>query len=279
MSEACNKTRSTSDVFELGGVETPLLEERPRVESLPKSHLLNRSLQAIRSLLMTHEEREDVDRQSRVRALYGQLRQGLPVVDSDFDEVYPLDVREVSSSFWTPVSVAVRAAELLVCGKADRVLDVGSGVGKFCIVGAASTGAAFLGVEQRAHLVRVAEDAKRRIGALSAQFIRGSFDAIDVADFDAIYFFNPFEENLWNADTHLDQAVELSKERYFADVASAENMLTRARVGTRVVTYHGFGGQMPPGYDLLLSERQHTDKIELWKKSEMRPGRPSVDGA
>lgn len=286
MSEASNKTvaRSlpvgrggSSDALDLAALEMPSREDPSRVEGLPKSHLLNRSIRAIRSLLMTHEEREDVDRESRIRALHAQLRQQQAILDSEFDGVYPPDVRAVSSSFWTPVSVAVRAAELLVSGKADRVLDVGSGVGKFCIVGAASTGAAFVGVEQRAHLVRVAEDARRRIAVHSAQFIRGSFDAIDVADFDAIYFFNPFEENLWESDTHLDQTVELSKERYFADVASAENMLRRARVGTRVVTYHGFGGQMPPGYDLVLREPQHTDKLELWKKSKMLPGRPSVD--
>src|SRR6185437_914320 len=61
------------------------------------------------------------------------------LTDSDFDAIYPAPVRRVSASFWTPVSVAVRAADLLVDDPSTRVLDIGSGVGKFCIVGAAFT--------------------------------------------------------------------------------------------------------------------------------------------
>lgn len=210
--------------------------------------------------------RDEAERETRFRALGTQLREGRPVIDSVFDDVYPIDVRAVSSSFWTPVSVALRAAELLVSGKRDRILDVGSGVGKFCIVGAASTRASFVGVEQRARFVRVAEDARRQVGARSARFIKGSFDAVDIADFDGIYFFNPFEENLWGADTRLDASVELSERRYHADIEAAKGMLERARIGTRVVTYHGFGGDMPPSYELALSEKQHTDKLDLWIK-------------
>ena len=40
---------------------------------------------------------------------------------------------------WTPVHVARRAAQFLVTGPETRVLDVGSGPGKFCLVGALAT--------------------------------------------------------------------------------------------------------------------------------------------
>jgi len=78
------------------------------------------------------------------------------ITDSDFDDVYPSPIRRVSASFWTPVSVAARAARLLVRDASTRVLDIGSGAGKFCIVGAAVTGASFTGIEHRGHLVEVA---------------------------------------------------------------------------------------------------------------------------
>lgn len=208
--------------------------------------------------------RDEAERQARLRSINAHLRGGQLVVDSVFDDVYPLELRAVSSSFWTPVSVAVRAADLLVHGKTDRILDVGSGIGKFCIIGAASTRAAFVGVEQRSYFVRVAEEARRRIGVQSARFIEGSFDDVDVNDFDGIYFFNPFEENLWGADTQLDHTVELSEARYHADIEAAKSMLSRARVGTRVVTYHGFGGDLPPSYELVHSEPIRTDKLDLW---------------
>ncbi|HEX7669861.1 MAG TPA: hypothetical protein VF395_09770, partial [Polyangiaceae bacterium] len=88
--------------------------------------------------------------------------------DAEFDVAYPPGIRAVSSSFWTPVSVALRAAELLVTTASSRVLDVGSGVGKFCIIGAAATGATFTGVEHRPRFVSVAERVADLFGVASA---------------------------------------------------------------------------------------------------------------
>lgn len=189
------------------------------------------------------------------------------LVDSVFDDVYPTTVRAVSSSFWTPVAVATRAAELLVQSASTRVLDIGSGAGKFCIVGAAVTGARFTGIEHRQHLVQVARLAADRLGIDGACFVHGSFDTVDVASFDAVYLFNPFGENLWDTDDFLDDTVELSRERFMADIDHVERLLTEARVGTRVVTYHGFGGEMPFGYRLVLSEYRHSGDLELWVKT------------
>jgi SAM-dependent methyltransferase len=181
--------------------------------------------------------------------------------------VFPSAARKVSSQFWTPVTVALRAARLLVEEGARRVLDVGSGVGKFCIVGAASTGATFVGVEHRDHFVAVARDAARRIGAPTAHFIHGTLDAVDVADFDAFYFFNPFAENLQGPDVQLDQTVPLSEPRFLTDVERALRMLVQARVGTRVVTYHGLGDDLPPGYVLAHKELRRSGCLNLWIKT------------
>ena len=202
-----------------------------------------------------------------------RLREGR-IADADFDDVYPVSARSVSSTYWTPVHVASRAAELLVLDASTRVLDVGSGAGKFCIVGAATTGAHFVGVEQREHLVLAARTAAACVGVTNAQFIHGTFNMVDVSSFGALYFYNPFEENMWDRRTCIDDTVELSRERFLADVKSAEQLLARARGGTRVVTYHGFGGCMPPGYDLALRERCHTGFLELWIRSDYVVSRP-----
>lgn len=199
------------------------------------------------------------------RALRSRLRKGGLVTDSEFDEVYPSAARKVSSEFWTPVAVASRAAKLLVRAGASRVLDVGSGVGKFCIVGAVSTTATFVGVEHREHFVAVAQEAARRIGAPKAHFVHGALDAVDLTDFDAFYFFNPFEENLWGPGVQLDQTVPLSEARFTTDVERAKWMLVQARVGTRVVTYHGLGDALPPGY--VLARRQLRGCLDLWIKT------------
>ena len=199
------------------------------------------------------------------------LKEGISLPDSVFDLVYPRSVRVVSSIFWTPVAVAIRAAELLVTDCGTRVLDVGSGAGKFCVVGALATGASFTGIEHRAHLVGTARDAAQRLGA-RASFIHGRLAHDSLQDIDAIYFFNPFAENAFPPEDHLDDTVELSLDRALADVELAERLLAGAKVGTRVVTYHGFGGDMPPTYTLERTEPHRTDKLELWVKTSAAEG-------
>lgn len=199
-----------------------------------------------------------------------RLRTGR-IVDSEFDDIYPTQIRSASPSFWTPISVAIRAAKLLAASPASRVLDVGSGAGKLCIVGAASTGASFTGIEHRKSLVEFARNAASLLGVRRARFLHGTFDVAKIERFDAVYLFNPFEENLWESETRFDETVELSKDRFASDIERIEAFLARARLGTRVVTYHGFGGEMPVGYRHALRERVHTDYLDLWIKTNDRP--------
>lgn len=213
------------------------------------------------------QSRDIANAEFQIDALVALLRSGWAVSDRAFDAaLYPADFRDRSSTFWTPVHVALRVTELLVASRATRVLDVGSGAGKFCIVGAAATGALFVGVEQREQLVTIAAAASLRARTRTARFFHGDIAEVDVETFDALYLFNPFEENVWAPSEWFDDRVELSLEKARRDVGQAEALLARARSGTRVATYHGFGGDMPSSYDRVLSERCHTGQLELWMK-------------
>jgi hypothetical protein len=201
------------------------------------------------------------------------------VVDRVFDEVFPTRARRASRVHWTPVEVAMRAASLLGGKPNAKVLDVGSGIGKFCIVAAAARpGLRVCGVEQRAPFVHVAREAARAIG-VDVEFVHGTLDAHDPASVDGVYLFNPFAENLSSPEDRLDETVELSERRFWQDVESAERFLRAARAGTRVVTYCGWGGTMPRGYRLALRERR-VGTLELWIKSEQADTTtdPFVDG-
>lgn len=213
-------------------------------------------------------------RAATLRRALEMARSGDGDPDAEFDDAYPPGIRAVSSCFWSPVSVAIRAAELLVTSRASRVLDVGSGVGKFCIVGAAATGATFTGVEHRPRFVSVARRVADAFGVTSAHFQCATFDAVDAKNCEGIYLFNPFEENLWGPIEVLDKTVPLSRERFARDTVRAERLLASARVGTRVVTYHGFGSVMPPGFRLMLRERHRSGNLELWVKTENLPWPP-----
>ena len=194
------------------------------------------------------------------------------MADRVFDEVFPFATRARSSVYWTPVEVAVRAANLLADRAGATILDIGSGVGKFCIVAAAVVNANARGIEHRPHLIDIAREAAAKIG-VTPTFDGGTIEEQDAAAIDGFYFFNPFEENLCVETHRLDATVELSADRFWSDVEAAQQLLSKARVGARVVTYCGFGGDMPEGFVLVTRERCAGGRLELWVKQEERPRR------
>ncbi len=203
------------------------------------------------------------------------------MADRVFDEVFPLEVRRASSVHWTPVEVAVRAATLLAEKPGSTILDIGAGVGKFCIVAAAAVQAHIRGIEHRRELVDIARHAAAKVGVTPA-FEHGSIESQDARELDGVYLFNPFAENLCAAADRLDATVELSESRYWKDVHATEALLASARIGMRVVTYCGFGGHMPDGYVRVLRERC-AGTLELWVKQEptstwmLKPGTRIID--
>src|SRR5262249_29669196 len=87
------------------------------------------------------------------------LRRHSAVSDAELDQVFPEELRDRSHLHWTPVAVALRAAELLAPTPDVRVLDVGAGVGKLCLIGALVTGATWWGIEQDPSQVAAANHA------------------------------------------------------------------------------------------------------------------------
>jgi hypothetical protein len=189
-----------------------------------------------------------------------------------FDEVYPLDVRRVSARFWTPVEVARTAARWLAAQDARSIVDVGSGAGKFCIVASLTAGQRITGLEQRQTLLDAAGAASVAYGA-HTDFRLGTLETLDPGEFDAFYLFNPFGENLYRTEEQFDRAPELSTLRYSHDLSIFERWLDDAKLGTNLVTYHGFGGSMPNTYQMLRALPKGSDQLRLWKK--VRPGRAS----
>jgi len=192
------------------------------------------------------------------------LRRRRLVVDHVFDEVFPLSMRGISDVYWTPVEVAVRAARLLAPAPDKTILDIGAGVGKFCIVAGAAVKARIRGVEHRPHLVDIARTAAQKL-RVDVDLVHGTVEGEDPRAIDGVYMFNPFAENLCEREDRLDGTVELGVARHARDVAATQTFLRAARSGTRVVTYCGFGGEMPEEYVLALRE-QRDGRFELWVK-------------
>jgi SAM-dependent methyltransferase len=208
----------------------------------------------------------------RAQSIIHQLRKG-SLSDRSFDAIYERSVRAASLQFWTPVAAALRAARWLRDRHARKVLDIGSGPGKFCIVAAAAhPDACFHGIEHRARLVTAAQDAARALGVGNVSFEHGDATVARVG-YDAIYLFNPFAENVFPPDDQLDEDVELTATRYLRDTLRVEALLTRAPVGTHLLSYHRAGARVPASYALVESERMEREWLRLWvKERERAPG-------
>ncbi len=189
---------------------------------------------------------------------------GYPAEDEQFDRIYPVEIRDLSWRHWTPVAVARQAAEFLVSESGTRVLDLGCGPGKFCIVGALTTAGHFTGVEQRQHLADLAHVTIQRERIPNAEIIHANITDIDVLAYDAFYLFNPFEENLFKRGK-IDASVAFSEALYEQYIEHVAAELARVPLGTNLVTYGGLCEEVPLCYKEMRSSFGGT--LKLWQKT------------
>lgn len=182
--------------------------------------------------------------------------------DDRFDRIFSSRLRQLSSLHWTPVVVASHAAKLLVRKPGARVLDIGCGPGKFCLIAAALTDGHFTGIEQRSDLAKAARDAALK-ERKNIEIIQGNVTELSFSRYDAFYLFNPFEENMWE-NLSIDEAVPLSGDLYIKYVKYVATELCAKPIGTPVVTYAGLAHEVPNCYDCHLSD--FGGKLKLWVK-------------
>ena len=176
-------------------------------------------------------------------------------LDQEFDRLVPDELRHLSSMHWTPVRVAARAAALLCATRGTRVLDIGSGIGKLCSIGALSALGTWTGVEQHAPLVASAMELASLLGVASrTRFVAADAFSIDWTEYDALYLYNPFELSPFDGGANPSQAVQ---------IARVQQRLEALPSCTRVVTLNGFGGVMPASFELLHHERVASVGLDL----------------
>ncbi|OCX54865.1 hypothetical protein BEL04_09025 [Mucilaginibacter sp. PPCGB 2223] len=183
--------------------------------------------------------------------------------DASFDELYPEHIQALSPMHWTPVAIARKAADFLAIPGA-RVLDIGSGVGKFCMIaGFFHPETTFCGIEQRNELHTIAGITKAEMDLPNVHFMHGNLTELDFGAYDHFYFYNPFYENM-EPDSRIDHAVEVSFELYDEYSRLIYRMLSEKPPETRLVTFHAPDSQVPPGY--RLAENTYSRVLKMWIK-------------
>jgi SAM-dependent methyltransferase len=187
--------------------------------------------------------------------------------DAVFDAFLPEDLANLSADQWTPLEVAVAAARWLAELGRKRVVDIGSGPGKFCIAAALASGCTFIGLEQNPRFVSVARSLARLFGVEDrVHFLRGALGDGALPEADAYYLYNPFAQHLFAPSDNGE--VTPDYHRYRRDVMLAQDTFRRAPSGTIVLTYNGFGGLMPASYEACRVDRELPCVLRMWRKSQ-----------
>ncbi len=177
--------------------------------------------------------------------------------DVNFDLLYPAKIQQLAKRHWTPLHVTQKAVQFLAVTANARILDIGSGVGKFCLAAAYFKPHAFYyGVEQRKSLIEHAETARKKLAFQQVCFLHGNFTQLDFRNYDHFYFYNSFYENLAGTDK-IDDSIDYSGELYRYYNGYLFQTLEGKPAGTRLVTFHSLEDQMPEGYHLVVAVRNN----------------------
>ena len=197
--------------------------------------------------------------------VFEQLKQKKYPSDLTFDKIYPKLYQEHSARHFTPVNIAIKAAKLLVDLSTDKVLDIGSGVGKFCCIGSSVTDAHFYGVEKRKTLTNLSNKIKREYKLKQAHFINKDFTQLDFQKFNGIYFFNSFHEH-FDETCVLDETSRVSLAEYQKYHQSLIEKLEECLPGTKLVTYYTFKNKIPSSYQFIDANETGLLKFYIKRK-------------
>jgi SAM-dependent methyltransferase len=184
--------------------------------------------------------------------------------DAAFDQLYSLRAQQLSSMHWTPLDIAIRAAEHLSGGSGRHILDIGSGVGKFCITAAHYFPEhIFYGIEQRKALIDEAIIAQNATKTANVKFIHANFTEVGMEQFDHFYFYNSFSENIVHHQP-IDNLIQASPAIYEEYLSRFYELLEDKPAGTRLATFHCPDDYVPPSYKRL--RQPAADTLGLWLK-------------
>ncbi|HKC67381.1 MAG TPA: class I SAM-dependent methyltransferase, partial [Bacteroidia bacterium] len=185
----------------------------------------------------------------------------LELTEENFSSLLPEYLQKSSKIYFTPLHIAKTAAQWLTEDGKKHVLDIGAGVGKFCIAGASISDSSFYGVEYRPSLAKLANELIYHFNIKNAIVHNKDAAEIDFINFNAFYLYNPFYENFVFSE-RLNDEVPLSSLLYEYYSAQTENKLDKAKKGTRLVTYHGNNFEIPDSFKKI--KETNDGFLKLW---------------
>ena len=183
--------------------------------------------------------------------------------DFVFDSLLPKRFQEISKVHWTPKKIIEVAINWFKECKTSSVLDIGSGVGKFCVIGAQKSDLQFTGVELRKILFKQAVKIKEELSLSNVEFINENILNVNFNDYDGFYYFNPFLEQIHEVD-RIDESTIYSPTNFSVYENHVLDQLNNAKIGTAVITY--CSPNLKLSNDFTMKQMMFDGMLELWVK-------------
>ncbi len=187
----------------------------------------------------------------------------IELTEDNFNSLLPEYLQKNSRIYFTPIHVAKIAAQWLTEDGKKKVLDIGAGIGKFCIAGATNSDSEFFGIEYRPSLAILANKLIDHYEIKNATVYNGDVVELDFTNYDAFYMYNPFYENLAHS-SRLNNEVELAHALYAYYFNHTEQKLNKTKSGTRLVTFHGNNFEVPDSFKKI--KETENGSLKLWIK-------------
>ena len=195
--------------------------------------------------------------------IFEYLKLNINVKDDEFNIIYPERIRKLAKRHWTPIAVAKIAAQFLVDKPGTKVLDIGSGAGKFCMLGSTYTKGHFTGIEQREYFYQLSNRLMQSYRLPNVKFIHSNITEINFKDYNAFYFFNSFFENI-DSTAMVDDTVKSDIKLYLLYSQYVREQLSGMPTGTRLVTYWSDLKEVPIGYKIHSTSLEGL--LKMWEK-------------
>ena len=184
--------------------------------------------------------------------------------EEEFLALCPPEYQDHNSLHWTPLSIVERSVQFLSDRPDPKILDIGSGIGKFCLAGSKyNPNASFYGVEHREHFDDFARHLKKKLKLGNVHFINGNFIDLDFSDYTGFYFFNAFFENLEDVEK-IDETVMMAESLFTYYNSALKAKLDVLATGTRFISFHSLDEEIPSSYKLV--EQDFNGRLKFWEK-------------
>ncbi|MDF3818748.1 methyltransferase [Leptospira sp. 96542] len=187
------------------------------------------------------------------------------ITDLEFDSIFPEGIKNISPYQWTPVSVIQTISEYLKTEPVSAFLDLGSGPGKLAILLSLWHSFPIKGIEVRKNLFDFAEVIKEKLEIPNLEFFNRDFLHFDLSQFSHVYCFNPMYEQMTGKHS-IDDSLPKSSILYIQNLLRLKERFKDLKLGSKIITYHGFGGKMPDNFRLIKKIELESGDVEIWEK-------------